>query len=153
YAIDRVQPGISAERLAAMPERRRSDLMGQAIEENIVPAELRERIQEAVRPTPPTGDGTAPVTPPPTEPTVEYPHAPTRIADLGRAGVYMTPTLQTTLHERGFETLADVRKAGGLGAMEHVTPELRRTLESHIDLDRVSPDVTTNASLIEAGYN
>jgi hypothetical protein len=75
YGIDRVQPGLSAERLAQMAERRRRELLMQAIEENLVPAELRGYADEAVRPTPPTGEGTAPVAPPAEAPPVEYPPA------------------------------------------------------------------------------
>lgn len=153
YGIDRLDPGLSAERLAAMPERRRRDLLSRAIDENIAPPTLRGHIHGAVRPTPPAGDGTAPLAPSVEAPAAEYLSSPTRIADLGRAGLRMPRAVQTTLRERGFETLADIRAAGGLGELDGVSPQLRRTIEAHIDLDRVSPDATTNASLIERGYD
>jgi hypothetical protein len=57
---------------------------------------------------------------------------------------------------RHIQTLGDIRRAGGLGRVDGLPVGLDdpavRALEEHADLSRLSPDVESNAVLIEKGF-
>jgi hypothetical protein len=71
-------------------------------------------------------------------------------------GLDIPPALKEFLDKREIRSLADIRRAGGLGRLDGlpVAPDHAavKVLEAHADLSRLSPNVNFNASLIEKGY-
>jgi hypothetical protein len=65
--------------------------------------------------------------------------------------------LNQFLKERKINTLADIRRSGGLSRMEDLplTPDnpVIATLEAHANLSVVSSDVAANAALVKQGYS
>jgi Tc toxin complex TcA C-terminal TcB-binding domain len=75
---------------------------------------------------------------------------------LAAVPVDVPPVLATFLEGRQIRTLADVRRAGGLGRLDGLPlpadhPAVR-TLEAHADLARVSSDMQANQVLIDNGF-
>ncbi|HEY6119180.1 MAG TPA: peptidoglycan-binding domain-containing protein, partial [Pyrinomonadaceae bacterium] len=70
-------------------------------------------------------------------------------------GSFITSSLLSRLSHASIQSLQDVQKAGGLGHLQNLDPEdakAAQLIESLADLDRISSDLATNASLIRKGY-
>ena len=68
----------------------------------------------------------------------------------------LPPDVLPFLASREIRTLADIRRAGGLRRVTDLPVDAddpaMRTLDAHADLARLSPDVTSNAALIQKGF-
>lgn len=71
--------------------------------------------------------------------------------------IELPPDLLPFLAGKNINTLADIRKAGGISRLEGLPvaadhPAVR-LLEAHVDLSRISPDVQVNAAMIQNRYD
>jgi hypothetical protein len=91
---------------------------------------------------------------PPRRPAAPDAHVLDRLIEA--TDIQASPELLRFLSSRNIRTLGDLRRVGGLSQLRGLPvaaddPAVR-ALEAHADLSRVSSDVATNATLIEAGF-
>jgi hypothetical protein len=69
----------------------------------------------------------------------------------------LSQELRSFLTDKHIATLADIRRAGGLGRLDGLPPaadeQTVRLLDAHADLSRISPDLQANVRLIEKRYD